>query len=293
MTPPSLLSKKLIFVSGKGGVGKTTVSLALALLAAESGRKVLLAEIHSEEQVAHLLRCPPIGYQEVELLPRLWGLNIRPHEAFREYVIKQIRLKSLYQAIFENRLVRNFIDGTPGLPDLMSIGKIYSLLDSYDQIIVDAPSSGHSIALLQIPAIVASAVRFGPLWTHAQRINEILHDREKTAIAGVALPEEMPVTEAIEMGTWLEKKLDLDLGPLFLNQVVESPFKKNEWEMIKDLLPGAISHHWVRSRLSREYTSSLQENFSEEKVIPIPFLYSRQFGLTEVERISEEIERNL
>ncbi|MBI2082118.1 MAG: ArsA family ATPase [Deltaproteobacteria bacterium] len=290
MKASSLLSKKLIFVSGKGGVGKTTVSLALALLAAESGRKVLLAEIHSEEQVAHLLQCPPIGYREVELLPRLWGINIHPHEAFKEYVLKQIKLKSLYRAIFENRLVSNFIDGTPGLPDLMSIGKIYSLIDSYDQIIVDAPSSGHSIALLQISSVVSSAVRFGPLWTHSHRIDEILHDHEMTAIACVALPEEMPVTETIETAEWLKQKLDLKLGPVFLNQVVESPFSKAEWEKIKNILPGTFTHHWTRAQLSREYGLKLKQNFPQEKIISIPFVYSRQFGLAEVERISEEIE---
>ncbi|MBI2980981.1 MAG: ArsA family ATPase [Deltaproteobacteria bacterium] len=293
MKSPALLSKRLIFVSGKGGVGKTTISLALALSAAESGRKVLLAEINSEEQIAHLLRRSPTGYHEVELLPRLWGINVNSHLAFKEYVLKQIRLKSLYQAVFENRWVRNFIDGTPGLPDLMSIGKIYALLDNYDQIIVDAPSSGQCLALLQIPSIVSSAVRIGPLSTHSQRIHSILHDRTMTAVVGVALPEEMPITETLEMSTWLKQKLDLNLGPIFLNQVVHSPFSRPEWERIKKGIPVSLAHHWSRSEMSRQYSGKLQENFADEKVVPIPFVYSREFGLTEVERISGEMERGL
>ncbi|MBI2982108.1 MAG: hypothetical protein HYY44_07455, partial [Deltaproteobacteria bacterium] len=172
-------------------------------------------------------------------------------------------------------------------------GKIYSLLDHYDQIIVDAPSSGHSIALLQIPSIVSSAVRIGPLSTHSQRINEILHDRTMTAIVGVALPEEMPVTETLEMSSWLKQKLDLKLGPIFLNQVVHSPFSRPEWEKIKKCVPPPLVHHWSRSEMSRQYFRELQEGFTDERVVPIPFIYSREFGLAEAERISEEVERGL
>jgi anion-transporting ArsA/GET3 family ATPase len=144
----SLLSRRLIIVSGKGGVGKTTLSLALALLAAERGRKVIVAEIHSEDQVSHILGRPPIGHHETPLLPGISGINILPRKSFEEYVLLQIRFKALYKAVFENKLVQNFVEATPGLSDMVSIGKVYALTADYDLVIVDAPATGHGLALL-------------------------------------------------------------------------------------------------------------------------------------------------
>ena len=139
-----LLNHKLVVVSGKGGVGKTTVSLALGLLAAERGKRTLIAEINSEEQIAHLLERAPANYHESGILPNLWSMNIQTKKAFEEYVLARLKFRSLYKAVFENKLVRYFIDATPGLSDLMCIGKVYELVKSYDLVIVDAPATGHS-----------------------------------------------------------------------------------------------------------------------------------------------------
>ncbi|MBI3541121.1 MAG: ArsA family ATPase, partial [Deltaproteobacteria bacterium] len=266
-----LLSHRLLIVSGKGGVGKTSVSLALGLLAAQQGKKTLIAEIDSEEQVAHLLERPPIGYKETELLPNLWGINIRPKKAFEEYVLMQIKFRSLYKAVFENRFVRHFVEATPGLADLMCIGKVYDLVTSdivkhYDLVIVDAPATGHSIALLEIASIVAGAVRIGPLKTEAEKINSLLHDPIQTQLMIVTLPEEMPVMEAIEMTKLLRSHLKLEVGALFLNQVQEEPFTAEEKEELigfkKEFGPQhdlwkVIDLQIMRHELSEEYSKRL------------------------------------
>jgi anion-transporting ArsA/GET3 family ATPase len=284
-----LLSKKLLFVSGKGGVGKTTVSLALALAAAETGKKVILVEINSDEQVAHVLKRSPIGYQEVELLPRLWGINIKPQETFREYVLTQIKVKSLYRAVFGNKLVKNFIEGTPGLPDLMCVGKIATLLSRYDLVIVDAPATGHSIALLQIASIVTSAVKVGPLNTQAEKINKILHDPKQTMMTCVSLPEEMPITETIEMVSWLKNKLNVRVGPIFLNQTTQPPFSSAEWKQIQEVVPHSLKLQMKRGRQSKQYVDRLKRRLPKKTVIQLPFIYSSSFGLTEIEQIAQEI----
>src|SRR5262249_22674278 len=152
------------------------------------------------------------------------GINISSQKAFEEYILGQIRFKRLYKAVFENRLVRHFIEAAPGLSDLMEIGKVYSLTKSYDLVIVDAPATGHGVSLLEIPGIVSEATRIGPLKTESDKIIRLLHDAESTQAILVTLPEEMPVTEALEMNERLEKKLGIALGPLFLNQFPESPF---------------------------------------------------------------------
>lgn len=299
----SLFDHRLLIVSGKGGVGKTTLSLALALIAVEKGKKVLIAELNSEEQVAQILERPPVGYRETELLPGLWGINIEPKKAFEEYVLKQIKFKTLYKAIFENRYIRHFIEATPGLADLMSIGKVYSLVNDYDLVIVDAPATGHGIALLEIPSIVADATRIGPLRTESERINILLHDKEKTKVVIVTLPEEMPVTEAIEMHQTLTEKLKLSVGPIFLNQFQTEDFTPSEEKELKSyfkesddqnppMLAQILQLLLIGAERSQKYKKMLQDEMNESPVISIPFIYSPRFGLSELQTIAEALENN-
>ena len=284
---------KLTFVSGKGGVGKTTISLALALRAAGRGERILLAEANSEEQVARLLGRPPTGPVEKGLLPNLCGINIRPDRSFEEYVLLQLRSKLLYRAVFENRFVRNFIEATPGLADLMIVGKIYSLIDRYDRIIVDAPATGHGLALLQIAGIVASAVRIGPLQTHASAIDGIVRDPAKTEIVIVTLPEEMPAAEAVEMGEKLGKE-GLPLARVVLNQAVAPPLSRREQEEFERLAePGrddpvfqAMKLELARAARSALYRRRLETAFKKIPLAAVPFVPSPDFGLKEVEKIA-------
>jgi len=293
----SLLNRRLIVVSGKGGVGKTTVSLAFALLAAARGKRVMLCEIHSEEQVAHVLERAPIGYKESELLPNVWGVNILPKQAFEEYVLLQIRFRGLYKAVFENRLVQNFIEATPGLGDMVSIGKVYALTESYDLVIVDAPATGHGLALLEIPSIVSQATRMGPLKSDADKIDRLLKDPSKTQVILTTLPEEMPVTEAIEMNLSLDRRLGLPLGPFFLNQVEERVFTDEERRRI-DHAPETPALKVLRllaarSDLSAEYAVRLEKEVRPRPVVRLPFVYSPHFGLAEIQTVAGEIERRL
>lgn len=296
----SLLAHRLLVVSGKGGTGKTTVSLALGLLASARGKRVLIAEIHSEEQISHILECPPLGHKETSLLPGLWGINILPQKSFEEYVLLQIKFRSLYRAVFENRMVRYFIEATPGLADLMSIGKVYALADSYDLVIVDAPATGHGMALLEIPGVVSRAVRLGPLKTESDKIERLLHDPEKTETVLVTLPEEMPVMEALETGRRLKDKMNLSLGPVFLNQFQKSLFKdreKAELESFKkrrgpeDPLWRKIELQMEQACRSQDYLNRLSEELKGHPLISLPFIYSHHFGLTEIEALAGEIEK--
>jgi anion-transporting ArsA/GET3 family ATPase len=293
----SLLERKLLVVSGKGGVGKTTLSLALALLAASRGKRTIVAEIHSEEQVAHVLERPPIGYRETEILPSIWGINILPKQAFEEYVLLQIRFRGLYKAVFENRLVQNFIEATPGLGDMVSIGKVYALCDRYDLVIIDAPATGHGLALMEIPFIVSQATRMGPLKTDADKIDRLLKDPSRTQVILTTLPEEMPVTEAIEMNASLDRRLGLPLGPFFLNQVEERGFTDAERKRIDRGPPTPalkiLKLLAARSDLSADYAERLEREVRPRPVVRLPFVYSPHFGLAEIQAIAGEIEKRL
>lgn len=294
-----LFSKKLILVSGKGGVGKTTVSLALALLAAERGKKTLLAEINAEGQVAHLLERKPIGYPEEKILPGLWGINIVPRKSFEEYVLLQIKFKTIYRAVFENKFVRYFLEATPGLGDLMCIGKVYATTDSFDLVIVDAPATGHGISLLQIASTVAKAVKIGPLKTHSQKIDELLHDPARTQVVQVTLPEEMPVTESLEMQAWL-KQARIPSGLFFLNQFRNNPLtpeEADEFEGLKNKLSPAplkaMALEQTRAELSSSYYKLLQKELSDVTILKIPFLYTPEFKLSEVQQVADLLANTL
>lgn len=298
-TLADLFSRKLIMVTGKGGVGKTTVSLALALLAVEQGKRVLLAEINAEGQISQLLGKKETGYPEAERLPGLWGVNITPRKSFEEYVLMQIKFKVLYKAIFENKFVRYFLDATPGLADLMCIGKVYATVDHYDLVIVDAPATGHGISLLQIASVVSRAVKIGPLKTHSDKIDQLLHDPNRTRMILVTLPEEMPTAETLEMAAWL-KKNGIPLGLVILNQFRKSSLSGDESREFFSLPDKesqsslkAMTLELARAELSSYHQDQLSRELKGVRRINLPFLYTTEFKLAEVQKIADSLEQEL
>ncbi|MDO8461855.1 MAG: ArsA family ATPase [Deltaproteobacteria bacterium] len=300
----TLLDKKLLIVSGKGGVGKTTVASALAVFLARQKKRVLLAEIQSQGQVAGLFGHSSIDSEETPLLPNLWAINICPKKAFEEYVLKQIKYHALYTAVFENRFVRYFLEATPGLSELMCIGKVYSLLSQYDCVVVDAPATGHGISLLQIPGIIASAVRVGPLKENAEKIERLLKDEKTTALCLVSLPEEMPVNETVEMFEKAGSELKVPLGPVFINQILSPLFKGEEVALFrkwrKEALP--LFDPLIQAAILREaqgdrvafYQKQLRQRLPKATFLEVPFLFSESFGLKELKKISHLLdEENL
>lgn len=297
-----LCQKKLILISGKGGVGKTTVSAALALRLTQEGKKVLIAEIDSQGQIATLFDRPPFGYEETLLTQDLYGLNVTAKESFEEYVVRQLKFHSIYTAVFDNKYVRAFIEGTPGLAELMCIGKIYSMTDKYDVIVLDAPATGHGMSLLQIPTVVATAVRVGPLGSTAAKIEEFLKDPQQTCLANVTLAEEMPVTETLEMESWAKKNLGIDLGFVFINGIYPPLFSNdNDFERCDTFfkekskdphLQGLRkSYHMSTSRakLHEYYSAILKKELKSVSIIDIPYYFTENLGIQELIDIGKRI----
>ena len=220
--------QKLWIVTGKGGTGKTTVAAALGIKAAEEGKKVLLVETHRLTHLGKLFGVGTVGYEATRVGPNLSLLQINQEDAFEEYVLQQVRFKFLYDTVFNNRFVRHFIDGAPGLAELLTIGKIWALVEekgsksgknAYDLVIVDAPSTGHGLSLLTISQVVVDAVRVGPLHSKAKAILDLLRNPLKTILWLVTLAEEMPVNEAVEMAAKISRDAKMQLGPVVINAV--------------------------------------------------------------------------
>ena len=214
---PDLLDKRLVFVTGKGGVGKSTVSLALGLAAARRGKRAIVCEISSQEHASRVFHRAEIGYHEVEIADDLWTISIDPDQAMREYVLLQVKVRAMRDLLFRTPIFSYLAAATPGLRELVTIGKIWELAledrkvkqgRNYDIVIVDALATGHGIGFLETPRTFARIARVGPMHAQAEALDAFICNHRRTGAALVAIPEEMPVNES----ALLEQRLTEDVG---------------------------------------------------------------------------------
>jgi anion-transporting ArsA/GET3 family ATPase len=230
-----LLDRRLVIVTGKGGVGKSTVSAALALLAARAGKRVLVCEVNVAERIAPLLGAPPTGSVVREAVPGVSTVDVNPHDAMREYGLMVVRLRAIYDAVFENRLVRYFLRVVPSLAELVMLGKILHEArveergrPRWDLVVLDAPATGHAVQLLRVPSALVDTIPGGPLRHDAEWMQDLLLDPARTSLAIVTLPEEMPVNEAIELDAQVRSALGIHRGALFVNAMPPARFSAAE-----------------------------------------------------------------
>src|SRR5262245_9722468 len=212
----ALLDKRLIVVTGKGGVGKTTVAAALGLAAARRGKRTIVCEVAEQERLPGMFGLEPTGYEERELAPGLHGISVAPERAKQEWLRYQLRSSTIAGVLGHSRVFQYLTAAAPGLDDLVTIGKVWEVAQLrrrtgesvYDLSIVDAPATGHGLAMLSAPRTYAEVARVGPIRRQALTIHEFLADGRSTGVLLVALPEEMPVTETVEF----ERRLHDELG---------------------------------------------------------------------------------
>ncbi len=234
MPLPALLDRRLVVVTGKGGTGKTTVAAALAIAAVSAGRRVLVAEVGLDEHIPTLLApgAGPVGYEGRDLRKNLRVMRIDPYEALAEYLGLQIGLRGLVKRVFGSRPFRQLMDAAPGWRELITLGKIWHLeqmrLDNgkprFDLIVVDAPATGHGLTFLDVPRVVGSAVRTGPLRRHAGWVEEMVRDPKRTALLPVSLAEELPVRETAELVARLRDQVGVAVDRVVVNAVTTAPF---------------------------------------------------------------------
>lgn len=259
-------TQRLRIVSGKGGVGKTTVATALAVAESQAGARVLLVELNGRDRIAALLGIEPVGYNLREVFENLWVVDVNAKDATQEYILLTLRFEALYKALFENRLVGSFLRLLPALGELTMLGKIWYHAEQqvrgrprFDVIVVDAPATGHARALLAAPRAVAASVPPGPMRKNAENLHQMLTDTQHTQLHIVCTPEDMPVTEALELRA-AAQALGVPLGPMVINQALR-PLPTDALLAVDGLRSDPI---WadlpeaLRRRAARQKVGSLQ-----------------------------------
>jgi hypothetical protein len=207
--------KKILFVTGKGGVGKSLIAAAVALEQAGRGRRVLLVEIGESSYYKDFWKLAHIGHEPVKL-PLGFDLALWSGETcLREYVLFYLRMQRLYQLFFENKVMRALVNVAPGLSEIAILGKITSGIRKvgpameYDLIVVDCYATGHALALLRTPKGMHEAIKYGPMGAHSRDIQAVLQNPELCEYAIVSLLEELPVSESLELKASLAEELQI------------------------------------------------------------------------------------
>jgi anion-transporting ArsA/GET3 family ATPase len=315
----ALLDKRVIFVTGKGGVGKSTVAAALGVVAAREGKRTIICELAQQERMSRFFERQGVGYHETEIAPNLFAFSIDPQRALEEYLLMQIKVKPIYDLMFKNRVFTYFAAATPGLRELVTVGKVWELaqLDrkvksgsKYDVVIVDAPATGHGVGILRTPKTFSDIARVGPIKRQADTIFKFITDPKLTSVCAVAWPEEMPVNETIDLQKHLKRELGLSLDKVFLNGIYPDLFSDAEAGVLSDRLEheassngaavavvrraalrAALSEH-RRATSHREQLERLEHGLRKQ-VAELPFVFRPQLDMGAVELLADRIEAEL
>jgi len=302
---PDLLDRRFLFVVGKGGVGKTTTSAAIALAAAKRGKRVLVALCNAKERLSHLLEVVPLTEEVTTLLPGIDGVNMNPTAALREYGHMVLKVDALYRAIFENRVAGTFLRGTPGIEAWSMLGKAFYHATAeedgepvYDLVIVDAPATGHGLEMLRVPQVICAVAPPGLLRREAQKALDFFRDPERAGVVIVTLLEEMPVAESIELRAALVDELQFPVIRVVANRVVERLFESGERDLLSALpsrlgedshvasLARAGQHRALREGVQERSLAELAAALPEPRT-ELPDMRSPDLRRSEVEILAE------
>jgi len=308
---PDLLGLKLVFVTGKGGVGKTTVSAALAQLAAQHGQKVLACEVDAKGDLSALFEAPPTGFSPKEVTPGVWSMSMDTEASLREYLRLQLRIPVVGRIGPLAKAFDFVATAAPGVREILTVGKLcYEVRERhYDLVVVDAPASGHVIGQLAAPQAINDLVKVGLIRSQTDWMLDILSDEQTTGLVTVTTPEEMPVTETLELVERVRTETTVRMSAVVVNRVLPELFGQREEEVFEQLRQpenerivseragGAIAPVLEAARLAvtmrrtrAGHLQRLQAGLPPDvPVLLLPYLFSRWLGTRTTRQVAQSL----
>lgn len=315
MSPRGLLDHKLLFVTGKGGVGKTSVATALGLLAAERGQRTLVCEVDAKGDLADFFGVGPLTFEPVEVRPKLFAMSMDTEASLKEYLRLHLKLPLLSRI---GPLARTFdfiANAAPGVKEILTVGKLtYEVRERhYDLVVVDASATGHVVGQLASPVAINDLVKVGMVRNQTDWMIEILTDADTTGVVVVTAPEEMPVSETLELIDRLDAETDIAVAAVVVNRVLPELFSRDDEELferlrgpeplavlrervgegVDDVLDGAeLAVSLRRGRVP--HLSRLRDGLPAGlPVLYLPYLFTRSHGVRATARIAESLGEEL
>jgi len=317
-SPPTLLDRRLLFFTGKGGVGKSTVTAATALLAAERGQQVLLVEVDGKGNLTSLFEQPPVGFEPRVIHPGISAMQMSTEASLREYLRVQARVPVVGRIGPLARAFDFVANAAPGVKEILTVGKVcWELREAlhgrapWDLIVVDAAATGHVVSQLDAPRAIQELVQVGPVRKQTDWMVELLADPDLTALNIVTAPEEMPVSETIELVARARAELNVALGAVIVNRVLPELFTRSDevaFEAMRRPAPSAVlderagrgatavldaARLAVSLRRSRSaYLSRLRDEVDLDFLL-VPYLFVRDHGLRVTRMVADALGEEL
>jgi anion-transporting ArsA/GET3 family ATPase len=314
----SLLDRRLLLFTGKGGVGKSTVTAATALLAAEQGKRVLLVEVDAKGNLTALFEHGPVGFEPVEVYPGICAMQMRTEASLREYLKLNLRIPVLGRIGPLANVLEFVATAAPGVKEILTIGKVcWEVRESiqgradWDLVVVDAAATGHILAQLDSPRAIQELVQVGPVREQTGWMVELLSDPAVTALHVVTAPEEMPVNETIELVDRARRESTVALGDVIVNRVLPEPFTRADepvFEALREPAAAAVLEREagpavtsvvdaaslaVALRRSRAGHLAHLREAVDLPLLYLPYLFVRDHGLRVTRMVAEHLRQEL
>jgi anion-transporting ArsA/GET3 family ATPase len=311
----SLIDLRLVFVTGKGGVGKTTVAASLARLAADHGKTVLVCEVDAKGDAAALFEAKSNGFTPSEVMPGVSVMSMDTEASLREYLKLNLKIPVVGRIGPLAKAFDFVATAAPGVRELLTVGKLcYEVRERhYDLVVVDAPASGHIVGQLAAPQAINDLVKVGLIRSQTDWMLDILSDPVQTGLVAVTTAEEMPVAETLELVTRVAEETTVHFSAVIVNRVLPELFSRSEEEVFEELkedsvmsvlseraggdvapvLNGADLAVLMRRTRAAHLERLQAELDSTIPVLLLPMLFTRSYGLRATGRVARSLGEEL